>query len=92
MAEFSAGVLMANLSCLVILSLLFCWSSFGVSKSSLMLSRYVRRVLPTGGFMFVIGLNFLNFLKDSLWSLMLSGMIGVSAVLDLVTLVIVIPF
>ena len=77
---------MANLSCLVMLSVLFCCSSFGVSRSSLMLSRYVRRVLPTGGFMFVIGLNFLNFLKDSLWSLMLSGMIGISAVSDLVTL------
>ena len=36
--------------------------------------------------MCVIGLNFLNFLKDSLWSLMLSGMIGSSDVLDLVTL------
>ena len=39
-----------------------------MSRSSLMLSRYVRRVLPTGGFMFVIGLNFLNFLKDSVVS------------------------
>ena len=61
MSVFSARVLIANLSCLVILSLLFCCSSFGVSRSSLILSRYAPSVLPMGGLVGGIGLNFLNF-------------------------------
>ena len=76
----------ACLSALEILSTLSCCRLLVQNNSSLTLSRYICKLFPVRILASAIGLYFLNFLMEFLWSINSGGIFGMSMLLDRVTL------